>query len=119
MRQLLITLLIFFSPILAGAQTINGVPIDSLSEKGEYVLLLFTQRLFKQSVVMDVDFGQKQKGWSAKDTRFTDKEGKPVEFNTVMDGVNYFASAGYEFIQAYAITIQNTNIYHYLMRKRE
>lgn len=119
MKHLLITLaLTILAPIFISAQTINGIPIDSINKGGEYVLLMFTRKIFKNTVIMDVDFGQQRKAWSSTDSRFKDRDGNNVEFNSFMDGVNYFASAGYEFEQAFAVTIGNNQVYHYLMRKK-
>ena len=34
-----------------------------------------------------------------------------------MDGLNYMGDRGWEFIQAYAITYNNQNVYHYILKR--
>ena len=38
-------------------------------------------------------------------------------FNSMIDGLNYMGSKGWEFVQAYTITLNNSSIYHYVLKK--
>lgn len=122
MKYLLYTFLmvLVFDVCSLRAQTVDGVHLDSIPS--EYVLLQFSQAgVFNSRVVMDVQFGQLDKVFSAKDSRFLGRDGKVVRFNSVIDGVNYFADAGFEFVQAYAFAIGSPPrpVYHYLMRRSD
>ena len=35
----------------------------------------------------------------------------------MIDALNFMTTNGYKFEQAYAVTIGNTNVYHYLLSK--
>lgn len=45
------------------------------------------------------------------------KDNKPLKFNSMVGAMNYLGTNGWEFVQAYAVTKGNSNVYHYLMRK--
>lgn len=40
-----------------------------------------------------------------------------MKFNSMIDALNYMGTQGWEFVQAYAITMGNTNVYHFLMKR--
>ena len=47
-----------------------------------------------------------------------DENDKAVEFNSMIDALNFMTANGYEFVQAYAFSVASgPNVYHYLMRK--
>ena len=69
-------------------------------------------------VKIDVDFGQEVSIWNQHSKRvIKDETGKEIKFNSMMDALNYMGTQGWEFVQAYAITMGNTNVYHFLMRR--
>lgn len=47
-----------------------------------------------------------------------DENGKNIEFNSMVDAMNYFGKQGWEFVQAYAVTMGNQNVYHWLLKKK-
>ena len=48
-----------------------------------------------------------------------DESGKEIEFNSMVDAMNYLAKFRWKFEQAYVVTNENTNqnIYHWLLSK--
>lgn len=70
---------------------------------------------------IEVDMGQNSKAWSSKSRVLVDEQNKKIEFNSMMDAVNYFSNIGWSFIQAYAVAetagISRDNIYHYILCK--
>jgi len=36
----------------------------------------------------------------------------------MIDALNFMSKNEYEFVQAYALTVGNQNVYHYLMKKK-
>jgi hypothetical protein len=70
-------------------------------------------------VTIEIDFGQENKYWSARDTQVKDENGKLVVFNSMIDALNFLSKNGYEFIDAYTITISNQNVYHYILKKKK
>ena len=121
MKQLYFLMVIFlFSTNLKSQDTIkyfvNGTPLDSI--KVEYVRIVGTSKLFSNKVSIELDFGQYNSIWKDSDTRVTNNLGKRIELNGMVDALNFMVSNGYEFVNAYAITIgNNQNVYHYLLRK--
>jgi hypothetical protein len=110
---------IVFSFILKGQDTlkyfVNGTPLDSINV--EYVRIVGTSKFLSTKVSIELDFGQYNSIWKDSDTRVTNNLGKRLELNGMVDALNFMVSNGYEFITAYAITVNNQNVYHYLLRK--
>lgn len=77
-----------------------------------------TKKLFSPNCTIEIDFGQ-QKRWFKNTTSLVDSLGNKIEFNSPIDALNFMNKNGWEFVDAYAITISNQNVYHYLMRKNE
>ncbi|GAB3533159.1 hypothetical protein GCM10027443_18180 [Pontibacter brevis] len=97
------------------AQTVNDVPIKDVDV--EYIQIVGTSKILSNKVTIEIDFGQENKFWSAKDTQVKDENGKLVVFNSMIDALNFMSKNGYEFVDAYAITVGNQNVYHYMMKK--
>ena len=76
-----------------------------------------TAKLLSTKVTIQIDFGQRDKIWKTKDTQLLDKDGKPLVLNSMIDALNFLSENGYEFVQAYAFTVSNQAVYHYLMRR--
>lgn len=82
-----------------------------------YCQIVGTQKFLNPNkVTVEVDYGQKRKWFSMQDSRIRDEEGEIKDFNSMVDALNYLGSRGWEFVQAYAVTLGNSNVYHFLMR---
>ena len=68
------------------AQTVNDVPIKDIDV--EYVQIVGAAKFFKMG-----------------NTVVKDEYGKPVEFNSMIDALNFMTKNGFEFVTAYTITI--------------
>lgn len=80
----------------------------------QYCLISGTQKLFSTKVNVTIDYGQEIK-WGSHILK--DENGDKLKFNSMVDAINYMATKGWEFQQAYAVTVGEQNIYHYLLRK--
>lgn len=112
------TLLVLVMAIaqLSFGQTINGTPIEDID--AEYMMLVGAAKFLSNKVVVDVDFGQFQKFIDMSgDNLVRDENGKKVSFNSMIDALNFFADYGYDLHDAYAITIGNQNVYHWVLKK--
>lgn len=67
-------------------------------------------------VKVQVDYGQETSFWKGI-SYMKDKDGKNIEFNSMVDAMNYFGKQGWEFVQAYVVTTNNQNVYHWLLKK--
>jgi hypothetical protein len=98
-------------------QTVNNVPLKDINV--DYVQIVGTSKLLSTKVTIEIDFGQRNKMFNFNDTSLKDENGKLLELNSMIDALNFMCKNGYEFVQAYAITIGSQNVYHYLMRKKQ
>lgn len=80
-----------------------------------YCELLGRGKLLSSKISVDIDFGQSVSFW-APDRRYKDENGKPVNFNSMVDAMNFMGSLGWEFVQAYVVTESNQNVYHWLLK---
>ena len=97
---------------------IIGTPLlifGQVTPKFVYCEILGTEKILSTKVTISVDFGQKMKFFA--DNRMKEEAGKPLVFNSMIDALNFMGKQGWEFAQAYAVTISNQNVYHYLMKK--
>lgn len=80
--------------------------------------LLGTGKLFSNKVTVTVDFGQETSFWFGSSNQYlVDDNGKAIKFNSMVDAMNYMGRRGWEFEQAYVVTIGNQNVYHWLLSK--
>ncbi len=85
--------------------------------KEEYCMILASAKFLSTKVTIEIDFGQEWSFW--KDKRgLRDENGKKIVFNSVIDALNYMASEGWEFVNAYVITVSGQNVYHYVMKRK-
>lgn len=101
---------------LLNAQTVNDIPLKDIDVA--YVQIVGTSKLLSNKLTIDIDFGQRNKVFSGKDTQIRDADGKRMEFNSMIDALNFMTTNNYEFVQAYTVTVSNQNVYHYLLKKK-
>lgn len=96
----------------------NSVAQENVSsESFVYCELQGKSKTFKNKVTVNIDMGQRVKTFSRKNRKLVDENNKPIEFNSMIDAMNYMGQMGWEFVQAYAVTIGETNVYHWLLKK--
>ena len=115
MKTIFTLTLLFFLFQMTFAQTVNGVPMDSI--KTDYVEIVGTEKFLSTKMNVEIDFGQRQKYWTQKDTRLVDESGKSLELNSMIDALNFMSKHGYSFVDAYIVTKDGINVYHYLLKK--
>jgi len=99
------------------AQTINDKPIKEIDV--EFMQIVGTSKPLSTKLTIEIDFGQENKFWSAKDLQVKDENGKFMVFNSMIDALNFMSKNGYDFINAHTISIGNQNVYHYLLKKKK
>ena len=82
---------------------------------GHYALVMATSKFLSKKVTISVDYGERSTFFENDTER--DENGKPIVFNTVVDALNYMKKNRCNFLDAYAITVGNQNVYHYLFEK--
>jgi hypothetical protein len=83
-----------------------------------YCELVGTQKFMNPNkLTVQIDFGQEQNFWNTKDSRIRDEKGEVRVFNSMVGVMNFMGVLGWEFAQAYVVTYQNQNVYHWLLKK--
>ena len=82
-----------------------------------YCMIVGSKVLLKKKVTVQVDFGQGINGWKPKESMLKNSKGKPIKFESMIDALNYMSSQGWRFVDAYALTVGNQNVYHWIMSK--
>lgn len=101
-------------PVLLLAFTITAFSQDN--PKFVYAEIVRNGRLFGNKINIVLDFGQQMKIF---DNRLRDTSGKPREFNTMIDALNFMAKQDWEFIQAYTVFYSSeNNEIHYVIKKK-
>lgn len=113
MKKLLLSFMLFALTIAIKAQT-NTVD----ENKYIYCELVGKSKLLSSKVNVEVDFGQAQNFFNTKDARMRDDNGKVINFNSMVDALNYMGSLNWEFVQAYVVTSDNQNVYRWLLKKK-
>ncbi|HET7898412.1 MAG TPA: hypothetical protein VFL47_12090 [Flavisolibacter sp.] len=108
---------LFFLPFTSRSQTINDVPLKNIDV--EYIEIVGTAKLFSTKLTIELDFGQQNRFWTNKEYKLKDAEGNKIEFNSMIDALNFMSKSGYELIMPYVVTVSNQNVYHYLMHRKK
>ncbi|MDR2127252.1 MAG: hypothetical protein LBP63_10540 [Prevotellaceae bacterium] len=115
--QLLFSLVALFAIFGLQAQTVNDIPLSELD--AEYVMIVGTGKFLSNKVTVKLDFGQKTKYWGGgKEQKLLDENGKKLELNSMIDALNFMQRFGYEFVNAYVITSDKGDVFHWILRKK-
>jgi hypothetical protein len=112
MKKILIIAL-FLCPFLCQAQS------DTTNTKHEqYCMIIATAKLFSTKVSISVDFGQEMRYWH-RDQTIKDQQGNVMNFNSVIDALNFMSSKGWIYVNAYALSDGSSGgkVLNYVMRK--
>jgi hypothetical protein len=116
MKRTILFFILLLPFFYANAQiNVDGLDVNS-EEDLEYIQIVGASRLNGQ-VVITIDYGQKSKLF--KPSVIKGPNGKSKVFNSMMGALNFFNSNGWEYINSYAITVGSSNVYHYLLKRKE
>ena len=104
-----------FAQQVKSGQTVLTMKEGDFNRTEEYCLIVGTSKLMSQKVNIDVDFGQERK-WMSR-MRLVDENGQPITLESMVDALNYMNGYGWEFVNAYTITMGSTNVYHFLLKR--
>ena len=118
-KIIILSVLLTVAMLSVNAQTINDIPIQDIDV--EFVQIVGTAKMMNPNkVTIAVNFGQENKVFSGKDDGIIkDETGNKVVFFTMIDALNFMSTNGYDFVDAYTVTIGQSNVYHYLLKKEE
>lgn len=89
------------------------VTINSKEPRKVFCELLGTQKFLSAKCTVEIDMGQNP----YENSKLVDEKGKKITFNSMVDAMNYMGKLGWEFEQAYVVTVSNQNVYHWLLSK--
>lgn len=82
-----------------------------------YCELVGTAKFLSNKVTIKIDFGEERAFLG--DNRLRDEQtGRVKVFNSMVDALNYMGNDGWEFVQAYVVTVGQQNVYHWLLKRR-
>lgn len=116
MKKLVLILAICITCSLLKAQlTVDGVEINKLSVN--YIEIVGTDvGIFSKKLVVAIDYGQEKKNFSSP-SFVKDERGTHV-FYSMVDALNFFENNGWQYVNNYLVTVQTTNVYHFLLKKK-
>lgn len=82
-----------------------------------YCLIVGQAKFLSTDVTVSIDYGQERNFW--KQDKLQDEKGNVRVFNSMVDALNYMNSKGWEFVDAYAVTIGQQNVYHWLLKRKQ
>ena len=94
-----------FALSAARAQTVNGIRLTEL--KAGYIELSAVSSTFEDKLWIKLEYGQKVS--ELNDVCIKDDNGKRLEFNSAIDGVNKLKNYGYELFSVYTDQINQTS----------
>lgn len=110
-KLILLSLIVLMSvPMFAQENTSNEKTRDSFL----YAEILGYSKFFSTKISVTIDFGQNTKLF--EDTRLRDENGKVINFNSMVDAMNWMGAQGWEFVQAYTASEGDQSVYHWLLK---
>lgn len=108
---------IFKIAVLAAALLCS---IQAMGQTKVYCELIGNEKLLSNKVTVSVNFGQENKLFSSQS--LVDEKGRPIVFNSMIDAMNKMSELGWEFEQAYVVTIgsgnsTSDNVLHWILSK--
>lgn len=118
MKRIILTSLLVIS--IGLTTTLFGqISSDStLATKFVYCELVGTQKFLSTKITVSVDYGEEKGSWLDSKIK-NEQTGKVQTFNSMIDALNYMGNNGWEFVQAYIVTVGQQNVYHWLLKKEK
>lgn len=123
-KKILFIFFLAFLSLSSSAQNAQEVvSVVSIPEQAPNTTRVYAELLghatnflgLNKNVQVTIDLGQFQSSFKAY--TLLDEEGKEIKFNSMVAAMNYMGERGWKFVQAYIITHDKQNIYHWLMYK--
>ena len=115
-----VTLLILFALFSTALFSQTETAKVSDTSKYTYCDIIGTGKFLSNKMNIVLDFGQFRSFWT--DNRLKDPAtGERIEFNSMIDALNYMAKHGWEFVQAYVIATNSNGstsslAQHYILK---
>ena len=88
------------------SQTVNDIPLREIDV--EYVQIVGTSKPISPKLDIQIDFGQRTKFFTpAKEAILKDENGMTIDFDSMIDALNFMHQNGFDFENAYTVTIDS------------
>lgn len=114
--KLLISLFFIFVFNKSISQTVNGINISNLPT--EYMQFTLRSSFFSTKYSVILDYGQENE-FSNKNKKILDNIGKEIEFNSIIDILNFMNKNTFEFLSKNTIVIENKTYDEYYLKKKK
>jgi len=95
----------------------NEMIVDINSLKNLKVIqIVGTANWTGTKVTIMIDYGQK-KDWKSDSFIVDNKTGAKTKFHSVIAAINYLENNGWAYLDAYTVSIGNSNVYHYTFKR--
>ena len=89
---------------------------NTQSEKFEqYCEVVANGTIWSSKIVIDIDYGEAKSIW--KNNLVKNEDGSVKKFNSIIDAINYLGSEGWKLVNAFPVTMETRNVYHYVFKK--
>lgn len=116
MKQLLLLVLVFSAAFVSTAQAQAPSVAPATTRRTEEYCQLRALAKLSGRYVVSIDYGQQREPFSRN--LFRDAKGQAVEFDSVIDALNWLNEQGWEFVNAYVLVEDNDSVSYYIMRRR-
>lgn len=105
-----------FGSYFSQAQSVDGIALEEI--ESTYVQISIRGRFFSPKIRVLMDFGQDISNGRINESLITDEQGKALEFNSLMDVLNFFDRLGYEYLDRGHVG-EDESVKYLLRRKKE
>ena len=117
MKKLLLTLIITISALAAKSQTVNGISLDKID--ATYIDIVEYRKFVSNKVNILLDYGQRSHILYNEEQFVKDENGKDMEFNSIIDALNFLSTYGFEYIDSYVTVSKESSTCHFLLKRKE
>lgn len=99
---------------------ISQSPFVNTGDLGyDYCQILGKSKFLSKKVNIIIDYGQELDWLHQYEFIIDNSTGKKAVFNSMVDALNFMSKLGWEFVNAYVITVGGQNVYHYLLKRQK
>jgi hypothetical protein len=98
------------------SQTVNDIPIEDI--ESEWVQIIGETRTFSNKMTIHLDYGQQNRNFTGRDQLILDRYGRVMDFNSMMDALNFMIPYGFEFVQALNRNCDKSTEFVYILRRK-
>lgn len=117
MKRFLTLMLVLNACMVYSQVVVNDINLNDRKDI-EFIRIVGVEKgLFSSKLIVSVDFGDKVKYSKGKGSAVL-KDGKQMEFYSMVTALNFFYNNGWDFVDTYTLTVNKQSVYHFLLRRK-